>query len=67
MIVCFCLGLKRRVKLSPVVHLSSLQQAKSVSDDRVEDLVTEGELRLETLENSHQRLFIFMLHIHTVQ
>lgn len=34
---------------SPVLHLSSLQQLKGFSDDRVEDLVADGQLVLKAL------------------
>lgn len=34
----------------PVLHLSALQQVERVGDHRVEDLVSDGELRLEPLQ-----------------
>lgn len=34
----------------PVLHLSSLQQVQGFSDNRVEDLVTDGQLHLKALK-----------------
>lgn len=41
-----------RTSDSPVVHLTSLQQAQRSGDHRLEDLVSDGELRLKPLRQN---------------
>lgn len=45
-----CGGQKGAEPRLPVVHLAALQQLEGVRDDGVEDLVPDGDLRLEPLK-----------------